>query len=99
MNSHFMQLLKLRRHDVPILDSSPQIQNELLYIMALTILHKITGSIAGRHFAIMVDETTDISNTEQLVFCLHYVDELNTHKNALDSNNSKEYYSYNYILL
>ena len=23
----------------------------------------------------MVDETTDISNREQLVFCIHYVDE------------------------
>ena len=49
--------------------------------MANMILRKITRSLSGKLFAIMVDETSDISNTEQLVFCLRYVDEdLTTHE-------------------
>ena len=84
-NSNFMQLLQLRAEDVPVLNTwlqkaqdrftSPVIQNELLQIMALTVLRKLARSIAGKQFAIMVDETTDISNTEQLAFCLRYVDD------------------------
>lgn len=84
-NSNFIQLLKLRAEDVPLLETwlrksqdrftSPMIQNELLQIMAMSVLRTVVGRIANRHFAIMVDETTDISNTEQLVFCLRYVDD------------------------
>ena len=84
LNSNFMQLLELRKHDVPNLDgwlsrsqdrfTSPTIQNEILEIMASTILRKIARKLAGELFSIMVDETTDISNTEQLVFCIRYVD-------------------------
>ena len=44
-------------------------QNEILEIMASTILRKIARKLAGELFSIMVDETTDISNAEQLVFC------------------------------
>ena len=38
----------------------------LLCHCSSTILRKLTNNLAGRQFAIMVDETTDISNTEQL---------------------------------
>ena len=56
--------------------TSPTIQNEMLEIMATAIL-----SLVGRQFSIMFDETTDISNTEQLVFCIRYVDDqLNSHE-------------------
>ena len=90
-NSNLMQLLHLRKDDVPNLDAwlhrsqdrftSPAIQNELLEIMAMTILKKLANNLAGRQFVIMVDETTDISNTEQLVLCLRYVDDqLNSHE-------------------
>ena len=41
----------------------------------MTILRKLANNLAGRQFAIMIDETTDISNTEQLVFCPRYVDD------------------------
>ena len=90
-NSNFLQLLHLRKEDIPTLNTwlqrshdrytSPSIQNELLEIMATMILRKITRSLSGKLFSIMVDETSDISNTEQLVFCLRYVDEdLTTHE-------------------
>lgn len=85
MDSNFMQLLKLRAEDNPkILKwiektrnkfTSPDIQNEMLSIMALRILREISSEVSGKWFTIMVDETTDLSNTEQMVFCLRYVDD------------------------
>lgn len=84
-NSNFLQLLHLCKEDIPVLYTwlqrsqdrytSPSIQNELLEIMANMILRKIKISLSGKQFSIMVDETSNISNTEQLVFCLRYVDE------------------------
>jgi hypothetical protein len=104
-SSNFMQLLQLRTEDVPVLATwlqksqdrftSPMIQNELLEIMAMTVLRKIAEKIAGKQFSIMVDETTDVSNTEQLVFCLRYVDDqLITHEefiglHSLDSTTAQ----------
>ena len=93
-SSNFMQLLQLRTEDVRVLATwlqksqdrftSPMIQNELLEIMPMTVLRKIAGKIAGKQFSIMVDETTDVSNTEELVFCLRYVnDQLITHEEFL----------------
>ncbi len=55
--------------------TSPTIQNEVFEIMALAVLRKLTGRISGRQYAILVDKTPDISNIEQLVFCLRYVDD------------------------
>ena len=91
INSNFMQLLLLRKEEIPDLDAwleksqdrftSPDIQNEFLQIMALTVLRGITERLTGRYFSIMVDETTDISNVEQLVFCIRFVDgHLNCHE-------------------
>lgn len=52
--------------------------------MAVDIFRKFNCDIRGKLFSIMVDETTDISNTEQLVFCIRYVDEqLNGHENFI----------------
>ena len=42
--------------------------------MALFIQREIAREISGKWYTFMVDETTDISNTEQVVFCLQYVD-------------------------
>ena len=36
--------------------------------MALSILRGIANSISGKWFTIMVDESTDLSNTDQMVF-------------------------------
>lgn len=83
IHSNLIQLLQLRRKDMSSLDTllqkfrdkfvCPKIQNEILQIVALDVIRKITVSIAGKKFTIMVDETNDISNTEELAFCLHYV--------------------------
>ena len=86
VNSNFMQLLCFLSNYIPNLSNwlnraqdkftSPPIQNEILQIMALTILRNVADDIRkNKYFSIMVDETTDISNKEQLVFCLRHVDE------------------------
>ena len=52
------------------------IQNELLEIMAHFVLHgKIEEIRENGFFSIMVDEYTDVSNKEQLSFCLRSVNE------------------------
>ena len=44
--------------------------------MALEVLRQVASNLQGTSFyAIMVDETTDISNDEQVVLCLCWVDE------------------------
>ena len=42
--------------------------------MALNILRDVSKTLQNNWFAIMMDETTDISNMEQLVICLRWVD-------------------------
>ena len=84
IDSNFFQLLKTRAEDNPRLLNwmeksrdkfmSPDIQNEILCIMVLCIQREITNDVSGQWYTIMVDETTDMSNTEQLVFCIRYVD-------------------------
>ena len=80
-----MQLLKLRGEDNAQMFewlkkktdkyTSVEIQNEMLKTMALHMLRKITKSLEQTPFiTLMVDETTDISNKEQAVFCLCWVD-------------------------
>ena len=47
--------------------TSHDIQNEMLKIMALSILRKIAVNLRATEFyMIMVDESTDISNHEQV---------------------------------
>ena len=58
------------------------IQNEILKIMALSILRDIAKNIeSGVYYTIMVDEVTDAANHEQFVLWLHWVDDdLNPHE-------------------
>ena len=50
-----------------------EIQNELLEAMALGMTRQISANIQNATcFAIMADETADVSNKEQLVFCNHF---------------------------
>ena len=77
-DSNLLQLLQTQAEDVPehgtwIMNSpdkftSTDIQNKHLSIMALSILRGIANSISGKWFTIMVDESTDLSNTDQMVF-------------------------------
>jgi hypothetical protein len=86
-DSIFFQLLKLRGEDnTKVTDwlnkktdkyTAPDIQNEILKIMALSVLRKVIDSIHSAHFlSIMIDETTDVSNKEQVVVCIRWVDNL-----------------------
>ena len=43
--------------------------------MALTVLRGSTERLTDRYFSIVVDEMTNISNIELLVFCIWFVDD------------------------
>ena len=86
IDSNFMQLLKLRGKDDPSIETwlqrktdkyvSHDLQNELLKVMAISILSRINGSTGSSKFCcIMCDECADTSNHEQLVICIRWVDE------------------------
>ena len=85
IDSNFIQLFKLRANNIPCLGpwmpksqdifTSPEIQNELVSILAMTILRQIVDNIRGMWYTIMIDKTTDLTNTEQMIFCLRYVDD------------------------
>ena len=56
--------------------TSHDMQNEMVKVMALRVLRKIAGSLqSASFFTVMVDETTDVSNVEQVVVCLRWVSE------------------------
>ena len=53
---------------------SPEVINELIEIMAHKVLRSLLCDISSRKwYAIMADETRDISNREQLVLCIRSV--------------------------
>eukprot|EP00105_Crassostrea_gigas_P017526 XP_011435339.1 PREDICTED: zinc finger MYM-type protein 1-like [Crassostrea gigas] len=83
--SNLIQLLKLHgESDSSILAwlekkkekyTSTDIQNEMLQVMALKILRDVAAHIRkDGFFSIMVDETTDQSNREQVVIVIRHVD-------------------------
>ena len=54
-----------------------EIQNELLHIMASNVLRVKFSTIRERKsFSIMSDEGMDVSNIEQLSFCVRSVDDI-----------------------
>lgn len=86
VESNLIQLLRLRAEDNPPLIqwlqrssrkyTSHENQNEMLEIMAHHVLRKILGCMQQSPFlAIMVDETTDVSNKEQLTVVMRWIDE------------------------
>ena len=85
-SSNFHQLLKLRAQENPEIiewlrkrdkkQTSPEIQNELLEGMALGMVRQISANIQNSaFFTIMADETVDVSNKEQLVICIGWVND------------------------
>ena len=83
-DSNFMQLLFFAaERDRDLRDwlnrktdkfTSPVIQNELIKIMGNQVLREILEPIKDApFFSLMADETTDVSNKEQLVICLRWV--------------------------
>ena len=54
---------------------SPIAQNEILQIMALKVLCGLASDIAeSGYYIFMADESTDVSNIEQLVICICWLD-------------------------
>ena len=54
---------------------SPQIQNEMIEVLALGVLREISQNIQDAvMYTIMADETADVSNKEQVVVCIRWVD-------------------------
>ena len=78
--SNFCQLLKLRPKSFPKVEEwldkkrgkyvTHDRQNELLKIMSNSVLREILDDVRDNMFSIMADEYTDVSNKEQLIFCL-----------------------------
>ena len=109
-NSNYMQLLKLQGEDDAHIFkwlkkrtdkyTSVDIQNEMLRTMALHMLRQIIKSLEQTTFiTLMVEETTDISNKEQAVFCLCWVDhEFEVHEefiglHVIDSTNASHIFA------
>ena len=94
-NSNFIQLLYLRSKDYPsILQYMQkktdkycchQIQDSILETMDNTIIRDISDKIQqAKYFSLMADEVTDVSNREQVVVCIRWVDgELQPHEDFL----------------
>ena len=83
-DSNFIQTLKLRAKDISQLMDwmkrkqnkfmSHDIHNEIIQTMANQITRDITGNIWNNFYSIICDEYRDISNKEQLLFCICWVD-------------------------
>ncbi|XP_064462321.1 zinc finger MYM-type protein 1-like [Ornithodoros turicata] len=80
------QLLMLREADVPGLGAwlnksrckwiSPDLQNEMLELITHSMLRSLIREVQDALFyAVIADETSDISTQEQISFCLRYVKE------------------------
>ena len=77
---NFLQLLHLGWKDLPWLKPKLQsqlkehIQNELIGIVSNMVQTRITSDVrSGSQYSIIVDETSDISRTEQASLCLRYI--------------------------
>ena len=92
--SNFIQLLKLRGKDQPVLlkwlerkddkNTSYEIQNEIISKMANNLIRDLVADIRGGSFAIIADEYTDVSNKEQLTICIRWIDKgLEVHEDFL----------------
>ena len=85
-SANLIQLLRLRAEDRPEVlqwldrtahkHTAPENQNEMLQLMAHCLLRKILKDVHSSPFlSIMVDETTDKSNKEQLTLVVRWISE------------------------
>lgn len=69
-------LTKYQPHLTPLLMkkhnyTSPEVQNELLGLMGTLVTQQLVDHIQqNRFYCVMLDETPDIRNKEQVVVCL-----------------------------
>ena len=91
---NLIQLLRTRGEDDPAIlqwlqrsqdkFTRPEIQNEILSIMVLRSIRDISSEFSGQWYTLMVDESTDLSNTEQMVVCLRgVIEDLEVHEEVL----------------
>lgn len=68
-----------------VLSMLHDIQNELIDIMASMVREQVSNEVKlGDHFALMVDETKDVSNKEQISVVLRYLNNDNIYGEFLD---------------
>ena len=64
--------------------TSHDIQNEIISLLATHTIRELVGEIKNNFYSLICDEYTDISNSEQLTLCLHWIDDdLKAHKDFL----------------
>jgi hypothetical protein len=56
--------------------NSPRIQHDIIECCAIETTRLIIEDLDGDHYAILADESSDMSHKEQLALCLRYVDKL-----------------------
>jgi hypothetical protein len=56
--------------------TSPKIQKQIIHCCAIETRKKIIEELGDEPYAILADESSDISHKEQLALCLRYVDKL-----------------------
>lgn len=63
---------------------SHDLQNEVISIMANQLHRDLVRDISNSFFSTIADEYTDVSNNQQLVICLRWIDQnLDAHKDFL----------------
>ena len=78
-----IELIELRSNELPILKeksinykyASPEDQNEIINLLSLEIKKIIVSEVQNKPFSIIVNETQDIANHEQISFYIRYADE------------------------
>ena len=64
--------------------TSPDIQNGILHAASRTVIEKIEEEACqAKYFAVMADESRDISKTEQVSLCIRYVINSNVYEKFL----------------
>ena len=87
LDSNYMQLIRLRSENTKdLVDwikqktgkyTSPESQNEMIQVMSNRVMRNASGRILNATFySVMIDETTDISNAEQVFVCFRWVSEI-----------------------
>ena len=81
--SNFIQLLRLQSKKFPKLTdwlskkteryTSHHVQNEIINLMSNQIMRNLLEPVRSCIFSVMCDEYTDVSNKEQLFFCMCWV--------------------------
>lgn len=92
-NSNFMTLLQVRCAEVKGLErwltrktswTSHQLQEEIIHLMSSTVMRQLAAEMNGMPFAILADETADVSRIEQLCICVRTAtDDLVLEENVL----------------